>query len=133
MPVATVKYDLEKVQLACLELLGWRHWHWSNWSDGAGTFTEPGVGRETKYSMFEHADHGETQFAPDPTDSLDDALPLMEKYTVDLLRSHGMDDKFKWMATTLKGNDAFNDSATLAVCLCSLRCAGRDLKEFELP
>ncbi len=69
--------------------------------------------------------------APDPTHSLDDALPLMLKYEIHLcgvLNGSGA----LWTAGAGMRAQQIESSAPLAVCLCALRCAGRDLKEFQL-
>ena len=116
MPVATVKYDLEKVRLACLELMGWT--------------------RNPDYAGFEKFSSdtewlsplGHCRLCPDPTSYVDDAIPLMKKYHISAGFTgnvpEAVSDTHCIMGT---------ETVALAACLCALRCAGRDLKEFELP
>lgn len=139
-----MKYDLEKVYEACLMLLGYKP-----------KLAGPHAGREKHhaygdvwlspegYERYVWTDDG-VEAMPDPTTSLDDALPLMARYFIEVGPRFGEGD---WVARGLvevsgayehvrDEDEAFvelNDSAALAVCLVALRCADRDLKDFEVP
>lgn len=126
-----MKYDMDKVRVACLKLMDYEpcrnpldcavdaHYHGPDWT------------------VVVEKD------APNPTTSLDDALPLMEKFNIGLGLS-GQDPEYldeKWEAIgVIRGHNGEtpymppverSDSPALAICLCALRCAGRDLKDFE--
>lgn len=121
-----MSYDLPKIREACLELLGWKH-------PKPGHWITPNI----------KADCDDVD-APDPTISLDDALPLMEKFEMDTdfdakavdadtgeripwtLCGRGLDGRAHW------GYSWPTKELALAVCVCALECAGRDLKDFEV-
>ena len=111
------EWNVPKIREECLKLMGWKHdptlglWGgpFVNWRDPSGKHVlESGI--------------------PDPTTSLDDALPLMEKYGV-APRKFG-----KW--TSIPWDSAKNiqeaDTAPLSVCLCALLCAGHNLDDFRV-
>jgi len=76
---------------------------------------------------------GFRQEIPDPTKSLDDALPLMEKFDIILSPIVG---EGGWCASDEFGEPprpmVANDSAPLAVCLLALDKSGRDLEDFTV-
>lgn len=130
-------WNLPKIREACLELLGWRRETSQNFLDGKTDIIWTHTDGRERYEGLPHPDP-----LPDPTESLDDALPLMEKYQMNLLtprrRDFGPSDR--WAAGGQESlpnvhnppEYVYADTAPLAVCLCALRCTGRDLKEFEV-
>lgn len=118
-----MNYDLEKIRSACLELMGWRS---TSYIDGASTYTHWHADASVKLDRQDS-----TQFPPDPTCSLDDALPLMEKYGIRL--GPPFTYERKWEAYSPNhAIECFDESPALAVCLCAIRCAGRILEDFEV-
>ena len=114
-----MNYDLEKIRVACLELMGWKvtkHYDPPRWWSPADP---PEANTRTIDDL------------PDPTRSLDDALPLMEKYGIRL--GPPFTYERKWEAYSANyAIECFDESPALAVCLCALRCAGRILEDFEV-
>jgi hypothetical protein len=121
-----VKYDLTKVREACLELMGWKRMSphdliWWTSPDGSEN------GSTGDYSFHKQA--------PNPTTSLGDALPLIEKYGMAVAPPNVADAL--WLAQVIQGYPnvgrlAKADSPCLAVCLCALRCEDRNLEDFKV-
>jgi len=122
-----VKYDLNRVREECLKLMGWRvtnHYQpprWWNRDD------PPEANTRTIDDL------------PDPTRSLDDALPLLHIYGIELHPEEHDPVTYRAVSRSpkdvmLRGfePDVENENPALAVCLCALLNAGRDLKEFEV-
>lgn len=125
-----MKYDLQKIRGACLELMGWRRETSKNFLDGKEDVIWTHKDGRDRYEGVPLPDP-----LPDPTTSLDDALPLFDRFAMALYRGHPIEGE-GWRCVDDRTNegdedDAFADTAPLAVCLCALLCAGRDLKEFE--
>ncbi len=114
-----MKYDLDKIREECLRLAGWHIVH----DDEDAWWTHPDRGDEVPF--------GET---PDPTASLDDALPLMRRYSMTLAAA--AEDTWNVSGTesfATPGMEVVNESnAALAVCLVALKCAGHDVKQYEV-
>lgn len=119
------EYDLDKIRIVCLTLMGWKHVDGSAWWNEAES-----------YSAFWDIKGSDMLALPNPTESLDDALPLMEKYVMELQCTDNS-DRGKWLATTDDHTgyafaEAFADSAPLAVCLCALKRMEIDTDGFLL-
>ena len=114
------EWNVPKIREECLRLMGWKHdptlglWGgpFVNWRDPSGTHVlESGI--------------------PDPTSSLDEALPLFK----------ANDGTFIWLGLTEDGEEfeaqhgAFRqvgNNPALAVCLLRLELAGHDLDDFRV-
>lgn len=122
-------WNLPKIREACLRLMGWHDAY-----DNSPNFVSPGGMIRLSWQQVALGDFGK---APDPTESLDDALPLFDRFAMALYLSQHPEHSEKWRCVDDRTNegdedDAFAETAPLAVCLCSLRCAGMDLKLFEV-
>lgn len=111
------EYDLPKIREACLLLEGWEKLH-----DDQGWYWKTPTFR---FRLSENDRH-----LPDPARSLGDAMSLMVLY--------GMNLDYGSLRTGWSAQDEDRDftveaeTAALTVCLCALRCAGRDLAEFKV-
>lgn len=118
-------WNFPKIREECLKLMGWTP---SSYVEGASTYTHWHADETVKLDREDS-----TQFPPDPTTSLDDALPLMERYRLILTRlDNGWFAESVVFAAFDDSAEAMSDTAPLAVCLCALRCDGRDLDEFKV-
>lgn len=126
------EWNIPKIREECLKLMGWTP---SSYVEGASTYTHWHADETVKLDREDS-----TQFPPDPTTSLDDALPLMERYDISPFRTHdGM-----WAASKpccRAAAEAFENVTyeeqvanrpALAICLVALRCAGHDLDDFRV-
>ena len=118
-----MNYDIDKIRVACLELMGWRV-----------------TNRYQPPRWWRQGDPPETNLRtidqiPNPTKSLDHALPLMEKYKITLAPPRIVLRHKKlvslWTAES-SGTVAEHEDAMVAVCLCALRIKHHDLKDFEI-
>lgn len=110
-------WNIPKIREECLKLMGWGR--------------VPGLG-SLRGVWFGPDGEGDP---PDPTTSLDHALPLIEKYGMAVAPPNVADAL--WLAQVIHGYPnvarlAKADSPCLAICLCALRCDGRDLDEFKV-
>lgn len=121
-----MNYDLEKIRVACLELMGWRRETSQNWLDKQTDVIWTGPdGKERREGL------PLPNPIPEPTKSLDAVLPLMEKYGIAL--DCPPDPVCEWEAySSAHAIQCFDESPALAVCLCALRCVGRVLADFEV-
>lgn len=126
-----MNYDLGKVREECLRLMGWdkiaERW-WGHPDIGVANLPGFSAG------------------IPDPTTSIDDALPLMRKFNMTLMAreswkprlgegpwmAHGDADHDPLFDTPYHAIEPQEESAALTVCLAALRCAGFNLKDFEI-
>lgn len=138
-----MKYDMEKIRVACLGLMGWKNERDIVWFSPDG---------ETHYDM----DGCRATFVPDPTRSFDEALPLVEKYKICLYSPgcsyaggeygwrddvwgaemcdaayYALDENFRY-DVLCSGRRFEADAAPLAICLCALAASGRNPKDFEV-
>lgn len=120
-----MNYDLEKIRVACLELMGWRRETSQNWLDKQADVIWTGPDGKARYEGLPLPNP-----IPEPTKSLDAVLLLMGKYEISL--GHPLAPDWKWEAYSANyAIECFDESPALAVCLCALRCAGRILEDFE--
>ena len=121
-----MNYDLEKIRVACLELMGWRRETSQNWLDKQTDVIWTGPdGKERREGL------PLPNPIPEPTKSLDAVLPLMEKYGIRLGPPFVYERKWEAYSANY-AIECFDESPALAVCLCALRCAGRILEDFEV-
>lgn len=114
-------WNLPKIREACLELIGWDITE--TWSDMdqkmVPSWLEPTIGG-----------HTDPMEAPDPTTSLDDALPLMKLCGCKKSLRWSPND-LKWDAGCPNHGGVMDENPAFAVAVSSLICLGRDLEEFQ--
>jgi len=125
-----MNYDLDKIRVACLELMGWRRETSQNWLDKQMDVIWIGPDGLERCEGLPLPNP-----IPEPTKSLDDALPLMEKYKITLAPPRLVLRRKKlvnlWTAES-SGTVTEHEDAMVAVCLCALRIKHHDLKDFEI-
>lgn len=134
------EWNLQKIRSAALELLGWirvevddipdDEWEY-NIKDRCGEVWKRLVGDKTEYRHeIQVASCDDGEMLPNPTRSMDDAVPLAFKYEM-TLSMYGDGTCSIASVHALSYRKDFRHPA-LEICLHALLCAGRDLKEFEL-
>lgn len=132
-------WNVPKIREECLELLGWKQ---CLRPDGVpnGDWIDPnGMVCNEEYRC-DCSDR-----VPNPVYSLDDALPLIEKYKMSLhakgasfANGEYTSDDEHWTAEARVSGDDYDvknewaDTAPLAICLVALLCAGHNLDDFKL-
>ena len=138
--MSDAKWDLPKIREACLELMGWRTipnengYDWPIWIQPNGK------------RAFVDISNGHGQIVPDPTRSLDDALPLLSEYGI-VLHPPGtyykrgvLQNEDWWSAQYIREFMSFHemidqpltDSPALLVCLAALLSKHKNLDEFRV-
>ena len=130
-----MNYDLEKIRVACLELMGWRRETQQNWRDKQTDVIWTGPDGKERYEGL-----WMPITIPEPTKSIDDVLPLMRRYEISLFcardgRWGASKPCCRTAAESFFDSDyeeEIADNPALAVCQMALRCAGRILEDFEV-
>jgi hypothetical protein len=125
---AMSEWNVPKIREECLRMMGWTRKEQGH-PDGDGVdvwWMRP----DGRGSLCEGTMTGKA-FIPDPTTSLDDALPLFK----------ANDGTFIWLGLTEDGEEfeaqhgawrQVNENPALAVCLLRLELAGHNLDDFRV-
>lgn len=111
------EWDLKKIREECLKLMG---------------VTQTVIGRDNGVEFVKLEAPEGVNASGNPTTSLDDALPLMEKLNVALGPRKDPDTGSVTWSTQCRHPLYEMESPYLAVCLSALACAGRDLDDFKV-
>ena len=120
------RWNEEKIRERCLELLGW-----SRCKAPLGCAVSAHV-HDPDGHVVETDEPASQTWYPNPVTSLDDALPLMEKYKVSLSPLTGTEIGLWEASGDARSGFADAESPSLAVCLFVLRCLGHNTEEFQI-